>query len=76
MIPKVTTTEKYVAGLAEFLDPAEHPPPLGTKILLLTPGGICAIGQWNDWFIAWHPMPTIPKHLKHKTCGAINVSRQ
>lgn len=34
-------------------------PPTGTKLLLLTRGGICIVGQWiaDGFFVAWSPMP-------------------
>ena len=34
-------------------------PPIGTKLLLLTKGGICIVGQWvtDGFFVAWSPMP-------------------
>lgn len=57
-------TPEYVAGRAEFLDPDEHTPPLGSKVLLLTPGGTCVIGHWSDWFVGWHPLPRVPASLR------------
>jgi hypothetical protein len=37
----------------------DKPPPGGAKVLLLTKGGVCVTGSWNDSgaFIAWSPMP-------------------
>jgi hypothetical protein len=34
-------------------------PPGGAKVLLLTNGGICVVGQWKDepWCVGWHPLP-------------------
>ena len=33
-------------------------PPGGAKVLLLTVGGICVIGQWApQGFLAWAPLP-------------------
>jgi hypothetical protein len=39
--------------------PHDPLPPTGTKLLLLTKGGICIVGQWviGGFFIAWSPMP-------------------
>lgn len=39
-------------------------PPGGTKLLLLTRGGICIVGHWIDdgFFIAWSPMPKRDKN--------------
>lgn len=56
----------YVAGEVEFLDPAEHPPPEGRKMILLTEGGVATIGQWQKGFgvKGWHPLPKIPRKLK------------
>jgi len=55
-----TTDELY------FRDPKSHPPPRGTSMLLLNPGGICIIGQWTDDCIGWCPKPKIPKALKER----------
>jgi hypothetical protein len=51
----------YVAGAPPFLYPlAGDPlPPGGAKVLLLTKGGICVSGSWNDSgaFLGWAPLP-------------------
>lgn len=49
-----------------FYDAREIPPPLGTKILLLTVTGVCVIGTWNDGFIGWKELPKIPESLKYE----------
>ena len=63
---KLATTDIYLAGGAEFLDPMIHTPPVGCKILLLTPGGVCVIGHWSNWFVGWHPLPTIPASVHER----------
>lgn len=62
------TQERYVAGMATFLDPKDHAPPLGAKVLLLTTTGTCVIGTWSSdgGFLAWHPLPKVPPHIKEK----------
>lgn len=34
-------------------------PPGGAKVLLLTAGGVCTLGQWDDngFFLGWAPLP-------------------
>ena len=54
----------YIAGDAVWMTPSDKQPPLGTKMLLLNPGGVCVIGLWSDRFIAWAPLPKIPSHIK------------
>lgn len=39
------------------------------KMLLLNPGGVCVIGHWADWAVAWAPLPKLPDHIKDKLCG-------
>jgi len=39
---QATTDQLY------FRDPAIEPPPRGTSMLLLNPGGVCVIGVWDD----------------------------
>jgi hypothetical protein len=52
----------------EYLDPADHPPPRGRKIQLLTIGGIAVQGDWDDegGFVAWAPLLKIPPNIKAK----------
>lgn len=46
-------------------------PPGGAQVLLLTKGGICIRGTWNDTgaFIAWSPLPKRNKEKEAK-CNA------
>lgn len=58
----VGTPEKsYVAGGDAFLYPGagDQPPPGGAKVLILTIGGVCTIGSWNNSgaFLGWAPLP-------------------
>ncbi len=54
----------YVAGDSMWRTPKEQAPPLGVKMLLLNGGGVCVIGTWGDWAIAWAPLPKVPAHVK------------
>ena len=42
--------------------------PLGQKVLLLTIGGVCTIGQWSgsfgQYFWGWAPLPTRNKQAE------------
>lgn len=44
--------------------PDDSPPPKGTKLQLLTPGGIAVYGQWESWAVAWAPLLKVPQALK------------
>ena len=57
---------KHIAGICEWRDPEEDPPPLGSKMLLLNPAGVACIGTWSRVFIAWAPLPKIPPNVKQK----------
>ena len=50
----------YLAGQATWRTPEDDPPPLGVKMLLLNPGGVCVIGTWSEWAVAWAPLPRVP----------------
>ena len=54
----------YMAGEAQWQLPVDHAPPLGVKMLLLNPSGVCVIGTWDDWAVAWAPLPKVPAHIK------------
>jgi hypothetical protein len=54
----------YLAGQAIWRTPSEQTPPLGVKMLLLNPGGVCVIGTWDKWAVAWAPLPKLPEHIK------------
>ena len=45
-----------------------QPPPKGTKLLLLTVGGVAVISNWEgefgEQFIAWSPLPKRNKMLE------------
>lgn len=59
--------KNYVAAPGGvFLDPKDHPPPRSAKILLLTPGGVCIIGHWDPWCLAWCPLPVVPEEIKRR----------
>ncbi len=59
-------TTSYLSGNAFWRTPEEDPPPIGVKMLLLNPGGVCIVGTWADWAVAWAPLPKIPEAIKTK----------
>lgn len=62
-------TERYLAAdRPSFRHPLEDPPPLGTKLLLLTRGGVTVTGLWDpeQGAIAWAPMPKLSLELKNR----------
>lgn len=56
----------YLAGEAKWRLPDHEQPPLGSKILLLNPGGVCCIGHWAEWAVAWAPLPKMPIEVKRR----------
>ena len=55
------------APVAWWHDPDIYPPPRGTKIQLLTEGGIAVYGEWRDeGYDAWAPCMQVPTALKDK----------
>lgn len=54
----------YLAGQASWRTPGEQTPPLGVKMLLLNPGGVCIVGTWADWAVAWAPLPKMTQEIK------------
>lgn len=59
--------ERYLAAPnPEFRHPQDDPPPLGTKLLILTRGGVTVTGLWDpeQGSIAWAPMPKVSPELK------------
>lgn len=56
----------YVAGQAVWRTVDEDPPPLGVKMLLLNPSGVCVIGTWSEWAIAWAPLPKMSNAIKQQ----------
>jgi hypothetical protein len=33
-------------------------------MLLLNPGGVCIVGTWEDWALAWAPLPKVQGEIK------------
>lgn len=54
----------YLAGEAVWRRPADQSPPKGVKMLLLNPGGVCIVGTWEDWALAWAPLPKVQGEIK------------
>ena len=60
----------YLAGGQEYLYPkaGDPKPPLDTKVLLLTTGGVCIPGHWNDnWCLGWLPLPKRNKEKENES---------
>lgn len=57
--------KEYIAGKAEFKYPfaGDERPAGGAQVLLLTEGGVCVRGTWDNSgaFHAWAPMPDTDK---------------
>lgn len=53
------------AGDVYWRNPAAEPPPRGTKLWLLTSGGVSIVGSWVDGsnLVAWSPHPKRPTGL-------------
>jgi hypothetical protein len=47
------------SGEVRMRDPKKYPPPRGTKLLILTSGGVTVVGDWIDTsnYVKWSPMP-------------------
>lgn len=47
------------SGQVYWREPAVEPPPRGSKLLILTSGGVAIFGEWMDDsnFTAWSPLP-------------------
>jgi hypothetical protein len=56
----------YLAGRAEWRDPQIQTPPGGAKVLLLSSAGVCVVGTWAEWAMAWAPLPKMPDWLKDR----------
>jgi hypothetical protein len=56
----------HVSGVAIWRLPEVDRPPGGAKMLLLTPGGVCVIGTWDDWCVAWSPLPSLTLEVKQR----------
>lgn len=61
----------YLAGQANWRTPGEQTPPLGVKMLLLNAGGVCVIGTWGDWAVAWAPLPKLTPEIKQLLVPAV-----
>lgn len=55
----ITPEAHYVAGGDAYRYPhvGDPRPPGGAKVLLLTKGGVCVVGNWSDDVIGWAPLP-------------------
>jgi hypothetical protein len=61
--------ERYMASSRlRWRHPADEVPPLGTKLLILTDGGVCVIGLWDPQTgaRAWCPLPRLSKEMKKR----------
>lgn len=60
---------KHIADTnIEWLHPADHPPPLGTKMLIYRhPHGTTVVGQWQGVAgCLWAPMPRVSSEMKQR----------
>ena len=57
----------YLAGGQKWLYPhaGDPAPPINTKILLLTNGGVCIIGHWGVDCMGWLPLPKRDKEKEN-----------
>jgi hypothetical protein len=55
----------YLAGETIWRTPGDQVPPLGVKMLLLNPGGVCIVGTWAEWAVAWAPLPKMTQEIKN-----------
>lgn len=63
----MTTEPKARAATASWIDPDDDPPPRGSKINLLTIGGISTTGTWDEeGCVAWAPLLTVPPAIRAK----------
>lgn len=69
VLQKEIEMKGYVAGEAVWRLPEEEAPPLGVRVLLLNPGGVCIVGVWADWALAWAPLPKLTEVLKRRLMG-------
>lgn len=62
---------RHTSGEAVWRLPDVEPPPGGSKILLLTMGGVCVMGTWmnNAGFVAWAPLPALTPEVKERLRG-------
>jgi len=58
---KITT-----AQVTELFDPLIHPPPQGTTLLVINPGGVLTKSTWYDGAMAWGYLPKIPQSVKDR----------
>lgn len=69
MPPIEPYTQEYiaVAPVSSWQDPRIYSPPHGSKMLMLTEYGVAVLGsRWDDTFVAWAPLPSIPPEIKER----------
>ncbi len=62
-------TPRHLASFeTEWRCPIEHPPPLGTTILILTRYGVLIKGIWQPGqnHVGWSPMLKVPDFIKQR----------
>lgn len=71
----MTTERAYLAGGQEWLYPCagDAIPPLNTKILILTRGGVAVIGDWSITDKGWLPLPK--RNKEKESMNETNVKR-
>jgi len=55
-------------SVSKWHDPEVTAPPQAGKLLILTEWGVAILGPWRDnaGYVAWAPLPHIPKRIKEK----------
>jgi len=75
----VSGPDQHLAGDAWWRYPraGDPMPPGSTKLLLLTKGGICIVGQWIDdgFFTAWSPLPARDKAKEDAIATGVAVNQ-
>lgn len=59
---------KYqVSSDTYWLDPVTNPPPMGTKIQVLSKYNVASIGTFQpDFHVGWYPLLKVPKTIKER----------
>jgi hypothetical protein len=62
-------SDRYLAAeLPAWNHPDDMQPPLGTKLLIYTRGGVCVIGHWSrqEGAVLWAPLPKVSRDLRDR----------
>lgn len=60
-------THNHCVGEFECYDAALVPPPLNTKMIVVSKYGVARIGKFDPNFdVAWFPLPRVPQTVKQR----------